>query len=317
MNKQFVIEIGWNIVKRATLTAFLILMALTLTFILMKAIPGDPFQDEQGIPEEVLKQVRAHWGLEDPLIYQYGRFLRSCVSLDFGPSLKYQEHTVQEIILHGAPLSLQLGLQALLIALPIGAIYGTLMALTQGKKAQYLTTIISSFGVSIPTFVAATSLQFFFAIAIPFLPVARWGGFSHTLLPSLALALGPAFQISRLMKASMIEVLEQPYIWTARMKGLNEWQVLTHHALKNSLLPLLNYIGPMAANILVGSFVVERVFAIPGLGQWFVNSVLNRDYPLIGAMTLLYSVLLLFIHTLVEILQKRMDKRMEMFEHSH
>ncbi len=295
-------------------TLVTVLLALTMTFILMKAIPGDPFQDEQGVPEEVLVNVRKHWGLEDPLIVQYGRFLRSALTLDFGPSLKYQEHTVREIIIQGAPISFRLGVQALILALPLGIFIGAFMAALHGGISSAIATLVSSLGVSMPTFVAAASLQFFLAISIPIFPVARWGDFAHTVLPTLALAIGPAFHISRLMKASLLDVYTQPYIWTARMKGLNEFQVLTKHALKNALLPLLPYIGPMAANILVGSFVVERVFAIPGLGQWFVNSVLNRDYPLIGAMTLLYSIILLVLHILVDAIQKRLDKRLTLQE---
>lgn len=295
-------------------TLVTVLLALTMTFILMKAIPGDPFQEEQGIPEEVLLNVRKHWGLEDPLIVQYGRFLASAVTLDFGPSLKYQEHTVREIIVQGAPISFRLGTQALLLALPVGIFFGAFMAMLHGGVGSILTTLISSLGVSMPTFVAAATLQFFFAISVPIFPVARWGDFSHTVLPTIALSIGPAFYIARLMKASLLDVYTQPYIWTARMKGLNEFQVLSKHALKNALLPLLPYIGPMAANILVGSFVVERVFAIPGLGQWFVNSVLNRDYPLIGAMTLLYSFILLTLHLIVDMLQKTLDKRITLQE---
>lgn len=299
----------YSLGKKLALLLGFILLLLTVTFFAMKAIPGDPFQDEQGIPPEVLQNVRAHWGLEDPLWEQYKRYITACATFTFGPSLRYQEHRVEEIIERGIPISFYLGLQALLIAIPFGILIGWVLAMFYGHNAEAWLLIFSSVGVSIPTFVSAASLQYFFGILYPLFPVARWGSSMHTVLPSLALALIPTFQIARLMRASLIEVYRQPYIWTARMKGLTEFQVFFRHALKNSILPLLGFIGPTAANILVGSFVVERIFGIPGLGQWFVNAVLNRDYPLIGAMTLLYSVVLFSIHIFIELVQIYLDPR--------
>lgn len=295
--------------KKLFLLVGFILLILTLTFLAMKCIPGDPFQDEQGIPPEVLRNVRAHWGLEDPLWEQYKRHIASCCTFTFGPSLRYQEHRVEEIIAQSIPISFYLGFQALLIAIPLGVMIGGLLAKLHGNRHEFIFLLVASLGVSIPTFVSAASLQYLFGILLPYFPVARWGSFMHTSLPSMALALIPTFQIARLIRASLIDVFQQPYIWTARMKGLTEGQVFYRHAVKNALLPILSFIGPTAANILVGSFVVERIFGIPGLGQWFVNAVLNRDYPLIGAMTLLYSIVLFSIHVFVELLQAKLDPR--------
>jgi len=296
--------------------AVTILLIATVTFALMKLAPGDPFQDEKGVPAECLAQLRHFYGLDDPLPVQYMRYLKSIFSFQFGPSLKYPSQTVNEIILQSFPISLLLGLEALFVSIPCGMIMGILSSVRHHKIEDSMSSLVAVIGLSVPSFVIASTLQFTFAFYFPLFPVARWGTFSHTVLPALALALGPASMISRLLRASILEIKNQPYIHMARTKGLASPHIFSFHILKNSCLPILSYLGPVATNILVGSFIVERVFAIPGLGQWFVNSVMNRDYPVIGGLTLFYSLLLLGIHTLIDLINSCLDPRINIQEHS-
>lgn len=270
----------------------------TATFFMMKAIPGDPFADAQTMLPETLKALHHYYGLDEPLDVQYLRYLSSIFTFDFGPSLKYQSQTVNQIIFSSFPVSATIGIEALLIAIPLGLLTGSFLSHFQNIWATSATIL----GVSVPTFVLATSLQFLFAIYIPLLPVARLDSFSHTILPSLALAIGPTCFIARLLRTSILEVRNMSYIQTARMKGLSEMRIMIVHVWKNALLPVLGYLGPVTTNVLVGSFVVERVFGIPGLGQWFVNGVINRDYPVIGGLTIFYSILLITIHTLLDLI---------------
>ena len=297
--------------SRRLLIAFAtIFLIASVTFVLMSFAPGSPFLEEQNMPIETLKALRAHYGLDDPFIVQYIRYLKSIFSGNLGPSLKYPAQTVNEIITNCFPISLTIGIEALLLSIPLGIGLGTYSALHAKGIKNYWTMAISVLGVSVPSFVIATSLQFLFAIYFPLFPVARWGTFQHTVLPSLALAIGPACFISRLLRASVLEVLNQQYVQTARTKGLKEWWVLLCHVLKNAVLPILGYLGPISTNVLVGSFVVERVFGIPGLGQWFVTGVINRDYPVIGGLTLFYSILLLANHTFIDMINSYLDPRL-------
>jgi oligopeptide transport system permease protein len=302
------------LVKRCLLSLLTIFAIATATFALMKAVPGDPFQDEKGIPAECIENLRKFYGLDDPLHIQYFRYVKSIFSLDFGPSLKYPAQSVNSIISSSFPISALLGFEALVIALPVGIALGSISAFRHKKLEDGISMAISVLGISVPSFVVASLLQFIFAMYFPIFPIARSGTFMHTVLPALALALGPVCMITRLLRASILEVLSQPYIHTAYAKGLSSSYVLFTHVLRNAFLPILSYLGPVTTNILVGSFIVERVFAIPGLGQWFVNGVLNRDYPVIGGLTLFYSMLLLGIHTLIDIGNQLLDPRIRLYE---
>ncbi len=275
----------------------------TATFFLMHLVPGDPFA-EQAItcPPETLKAIRRYYGLEDPLYLQYTRYIIQVFTFDLGPSLKYPAQTVNQIICGGLPISATLGFEALLFAIPCGILFGTISALySRGYSTAFVTTC-TVLGVSIPTFVLASLLQFLFAFHYPIFPVARWGSFMHTVLPALALATGPTCYIARLLRVNMLEVFNKEYIQVARLKGLDERRVVFVHVLKNAVIPILSYLGPVTTNVLVGSFAVERVFGIPGLGLWFVNSVINRDFPVIGGLTLFYSIFLIFNHTAIDLL---------------
>lgn len=286
-------------------------LVATITFFLMHAIPGDPFAEEQAIPEEILKSLYTHFHLDKPLHVQYWNYLKGLIQGDLGPSFKYQGRTGNDIISEGFPISLILGTEALALAIFSGITLGSLAALKRGRWQDHLTTIWAVFGISIPSFVLATFLQYLLSMKLGILPVARWGDFAHTILPALSLSALPTAFIARLTRANMIEVLQQDYILTAKSKGLNCFQIVMRHTLRNTLLPVVSYLGPLSASVLTGSFVVEKIFGIPGLGQWFVSIVINRDYTLIMALTIFYSAILMICVFIVDILYCLLDPRIK------
>lgn len=298
-------------IKKAALLFSSLLVIVTLTFFLMHAIPGDPFVQEKALSEEVLLALRKHYGLDQPLLVQYGCYLREVACGNLGPSFHYQGQAVATIIKEGLPISLYLGLQALVCAVFSGFILGSLAALYHQRWQDHLTMIVSIIGISVPSFILATYLQYVLAIQFDLLPVARWGSFSQTLLPTLSLAALPTAFIARLLRANMIEVWQQGHIQTAIAKGLGKKEILLHHVLRNSLLPVVTYLGPLSAAILTGSFAVEKIFAIPGLGQWFVLSITNRDYAVIMGITLFYSALLLLCVFIVDCVYCLIDPRLK------
>lgn len=282
---------------------------VSATFFLMKSIPGDPFSQERGMPPEILEALKEHYGLNDPWYVQYGRYLYSVVTWDLGPSFKYKGRTVNAIIHEGFPVSLALGSVSLLLALGMGVLLGTLAAMHRNRWQDYLAMLIAIIGISVPSFILATLLQYIFALKLGWFPVARWGTWQHMVLPAIALAALPTAFIARLTRSNMLEVLQMDYINTARAKGIAQWRVITRHALRNALLPVISYLGQLTVNILVGSFIIEKIFGIPGLGQWFVTSVSNRDYTVIMGTTVFYSIILLTAIFLVDILYVVIDPR--------
>ncbi len=284
---------------------------VTLTFILMHSIPGDPFLQEQAIPEEILKSLYRYYGLDQPWYIQYLRYLKGVVTWNLGPSFKYESRTVNQIISSGFPVSFSLGMMALFIAIGVGTTLGMISAWFRNRWQDHGAAIFSVLGISVPSFLIATLLQYIFCIKLQLLPVARWGSFSHAILPALSMAALPTAFIARLTRSSMVEVLQQDYILTARSKGLSSVRILIRHVMRNALLPVVTYIGPLTASILTGSFVVEKIFAIPGLGYWFVMSVSNRDYTVILGVTVFYSCLLMFCVFLVDILYTFIDPRIK------
>lgn len=295
---------------------FSIILALftivTLTFFLMKALPGDPFTQEKAIPQEVLESLYEHYKLNDPWYMQYGHYIMSTVKGDFGPSFTYRGRTVNDIIKSGFPISLILGLEALFLSIVFGIFLGTCAALKKSRWQDYLSIFIAVLGVSVPSFIFAAFLQYFFSIKLDLLPVARWGSFAQTILPALSLSALPTAFIARLTRANMIETLSTDYIKTAKAKGLSPIVVIVKHALGNSLLPIVTYLGTLIANILTGSFIIEKIFGIPGLGQWFINSITNRDYTVIMGLTVFYSVILLSATLMVDILYTWIDPRIKL-----
>lgn len=292
-------------------SCIVLLAIITITFLLMHAIPGGPFTGEKNLPPAVLKNIEARYHLNDPLWQQYTDYLVNLVHFDLGPSFKYAGRSVNDIIEESFPVSLQLGAVSISLAILFGIPAGAIAALRQNKWQDYSTMFLATLGVSMPSFVLATLLIYGFAIKLALLPAALWDGVEYMILPALALAGHPMAFIARLTRSSMLEVLSQDYIKTARAKGLSQTVILYRHALKNALIPVVTYIGPMAAGVLTGSFIIETIFAIPGLGRHFVTSIYNRDYTVILGITVFYSVLIIVFNLLVDLIYPLLDPRIK------
>lgn len=294
-------------------SSLLVLLAIiSITFLLMHAIPGGPFTNEKNIPAAVLKNIEEHYHINDPLWKQYTDYLSSLARFDLGPSFKYAGRSVNDIIRESFPVSCQLGLLSICLALLLGIPAGAVAALRQNKWQDYATMLLATIGVSVPSFVVATVLVYLLAIRLSLLPAAMWGGIEYMIMPSVALAAHPMAFIARLTRSSMLEVLAQDYIKTARAKGLPQSVILYRHALKNALIPVVTYAGPMSASILTGSFIIETIFAIPGLGRHFVTSIYNRDYTVILGVTVFYSVLVIGLNLIVDLVYPLLDPRIKL-----
>jgi oligopeptide transport system permease protein len=284
----------------------------TGTFILMHAIPGGPFKKEKALPPAVQRNIEERYKLNDPLWKQYTDYLKNLVRGDLGPSFKYLGRSVNDIIRDGFPVSATLGAWAILFALVVGVPAGIISALNQNKWQDNVVMAIAIIGVSVPNFVIATLLMYVFAVKLRWLPVAMWGTPKHVILPMIALAGFPAAFFARLMRSSTLDVLSQDYIRTARAKGLSWYAVVVKHVVKNAILPVVTYLGPLIAGILTGSFVVENIFAIPGLGRYYVTSIYNRDYTTIMGVTIFYSAFLVLLNFLVDIAYGWIDPRIKL-----
>lgn len=298
--------------KKCILFVLSLFIVTTATFFLMHAIPGDPFTQDKAIPEEILKAMYQHYGLDRPLFFQYLSYLKGLAIGDLGPSFKYQGRTVNEIIAQGFPVSLTLGLEALFISIGAGISIGAIAAWKYQRWQDHLMMLVAILGLSIPSFIFATFLQYLLAMKLDLFPIARWGSFSHTILPAISLAVLPTACIARLTRSNMIEVFQYDYIQTAKAKGLNSATIITRHVLRNALLPVITFLGPLTASILTGSFAIEKIFGIPGLGQWFVVSIANRDYTVIMGTTIFYSAILMFCVFVVDLLYCMIDPRIKL-----
>lgn len=287
-------------------------LIVTATFFLMRTAPGNPFTSEKQLPPEIERALNEHYGLDQPWYVQYGEYLGRIAQWDFGPSFKYKARTVNDLIETGFPVSLALGLEAILISVSLGVLLGIIAALRHNKWQDYGAMIFAVMGISVPSFIMASVLQYIFAIKLQILPVARWDSFAHTILPALALASTPMAFIARLTRSSMLEVLSNDYIRTAKAKGLSERAITVKHAIRNALLPVVTYLGPLSAGVITGSFVIERIFGIPGLGSHFVTSITNRDYTVIMGVTVFYSIILLTAILLVDIAYGLIDPRIKL-----
>ncbi len=295
--------------RKALILLISLWCVITGTFLLMHAIPGDPFIGDKVIPEEVLKSLYAYYGLDQPLWVQYMNYLKGIFSGELGPSIVYHGRSVNQFIKEGFPISAQLGLQALFVSIPCGILLGTWAAMKRAQWQDSCSMVISTVGVSVPNFVLSSLLQFLFCVKFHLLPVARWGSFEHTILPTIALAALPTAYIARLTRSNMVEVLSQDYIRTAMAKGLPLFRISIYHGLRNAILPVITYLGPIATQILTGSFMIEKIFAIPGLGQWMIHSISGRDYPMIMGLTIFFSSFLMISMFLVDLVYSLLDPR--------
>lgn len=301
-------------IQRFISMVLVIFIIATATFFLMRVIPGGPFSREKKVPPQVLKNLERRYNLDWPLWKQYADYMWNLARGDLGPSFRYQGRTVNSIIKDGFPVSATLGFMAVCLALLIGIPAGIISALNQNKWQDNLAMLGSIIGVSIPSFVLAVIMIYVFGLKLGWLPTAMWGRPSQAIMPAIALALGPTAVIARLMRSTMLEVIQQDYIKTARAKGLPQRLVIYRHALKNALIPVVTFLGPYIAAVFTGSFVIERMFAIPGLGRYYVNSIYNRDYTVALGVTIFYSALLVFMNFVVDITYAWLDPRIQLTE---
>ena len=297
------------ILKRLLLAILTVWVVITVTFFVSRAVPGGPFMGEKAISEAALQALEAKYGLDKPVFQQYLTYLKDIVTqMDFGPSLKQRGLMVIDIIMDGMAISLKLGLTAACIALVTGIVLGSVAALRRNKLIDKIVMIITTAFVSMPSFIMGTLMLILFCINLQWLPAngAAEGGL---ILPIITLALYPMAYITRLTRSSMLDVLGQDYIRTAKAKGVSAGRIIFGHALKNSLIPVITYFGPMLAYIVTGSLVVEKIFAVPGIGRAFVNSIINRDYPLIMGTTIVLATLIVVMNLITDILYKVVDPR--------
>ncbi len=284
---------------------------ITATFFMVRFVPGGPFTGEKAIAPEILQNLEAHYGLNQPLWQQYLRYLGNLMHGDLGPSFKYANRTINEIIADKLPVSLELGGWALLVAVGVGVPLGVLAAVRRNTWLDYLCGGMGMVGICVPTFVLGPLLALFFGIQVGWLPVSGWYGPADRILPAVTLGFVYAAYLMRLTRGGMLEVLHQDYIRTARAKGASEWRVIRHHALRGGLLPVVAFLGPAIAGILTGSFVIETIFQIPGLGREFVNSAFSRDYTLVLGTVILYAVLIVTLNLVADIVQVWLNPRLK------
>jgi len=302
------------IMKRLLIMVITLWIIITLTFILMISIPGSPFNSEVASNEVVQKNMEKHYGLDKPPIVQYFTYIKSIVTFDFGPSIKNSSQSVNDLLGRGFPISFELGMATIIVAVISGILLGIVAALRHNGFVDYLAMTIAVLGISIPNFILATLLIQQLAVNVEIFPVARWTSPAHMVLPVIALATGPMAIIARLTRSTMLEVLTQDYIKMAKAKGLSPWKVIFKHALKNALMPVVTIMGTLLAGVLTGSFVIEQIFAIPGMGKYFVESINNRDYPVIMGTTVFYSAFLIISLFLVDIAYGLLDPRIKTHE---
>jgi oligopeptide transport system permease protein len=299
------------IVRRLLQVIPVLFVIITATFFMVRFVPGGPFTAEKAIPPEILKNLEAHYGLDQPLWRQYLSYLGKIAHGDFGPSFKYSNRTVNEIIADKLPVSLELGSLALLVALLVGLPLGVLAAVRRNSWLDYLASSIGMLGISVPTFVLGPLLVLFFAIRLGWVNASGWYGPSDRVLPALTLGFVYAAYLMRLTRGGMLEVLNQDYIRTARAKGASELRIVLRHALRGGLLPVVAFLGPAIAGILTGSFVIETIFQIPGLGREFVNSAFNRDYTLVLGTVMLYASLIVLLNLAADVAQVWLNPKLK------
>jgi oligopeptide transport system permease protein len=301
------------LVRRLMISVPTLLIIITIAFFMMRVAPGGPFDQERALPPEIERNMLAAYNLNAPLVVQYWDYLKGVVQGDFGPSFKYQDFSVAELLLSGFPASLRVGGIAIALAVVIGITLGTIAALRQNSGIDYAVMATAMTGITIPNFVMAPLLTLVLGVYLGWLPVAGWGGGApqFLILPVIALALPQIAYIARLTRGSMIENLNANFVRTARAKGLRERIVVVRHALKGALLPVVSYLGPATAQIMTGSVVIETIFGIPGIGRYFVQAALNRDYTLVMGTVIVYAVLIILLNLVVDLLYGLLDPKVK------
>ncbi len=299
---------GKYILKRIGISLITIWALVTVVFFLVRMMPGDPFNDPKMTPT-IRANLNAYYGLDKPPLEQYGTYLSNLLHGDFGYSMKYTNQTVNDLLAGAFPYSADLGIRALCFAVSFGLVFGIISALNRGTKIDLFFVIIAVIGTSVPDFIMGAILQHFFAIKWGLLPIAQYKGFSYTILPAVGLGFYTMASVSRIMRASMLEVVQQDYIKTARSKGISKFRITWKHQIRNAIMPVVTIMGPTVAAVLTGTFVIESIFAIPGMGKYYVESVQNYDYSMILGMTVFYGTFLVLANMIVDILYGLIDPR--------
>ena len=301
------------ILKRILIALFVIFIIATFTFWLSRAIPGGPFSGgDKPLPPTVLANLERKYNLDKPIFEQYLLYMKDLCKLDFGLSMYNDSYTVNDYIQTRFPISCTLGVFALMLAVLLGIPMGIVSALRQNHWQDNIIKVLTTLFISMPSFVVASALMYYLGYKWGLLPIAKWGTWQQAVMPVLALSVGPLATITKYMKSSMLEVLNSDYVRTARAKGAGHFRVIYIHTLRNALLPILTIIGPMFAGIICGSFVVESIFAIPGLGKSFTEAIFNRDYTMIMGLTIFYSTLLIIVGLLIDIIYTFVDPRISL-----
>jgi oligopeptide transport system permease protein len=299
------------ILKRLFASAIMLLLLITVSFFMIKLIPGSPFASEKMQPGSK-KAIYAYYGLDKPVHEQYFLYLKNLLRGDLGVSYKIRSVTVNEVIAKSFPYSLDLGIRAIIVAVAAGLALGIVSAYKRGKAVDTFTMILATIGIAVPSFLVGFFIQYLFAVKLRWLPVAQYKSFAHTILPTFALSLGMLATIAKYSRASMIEVIYADFVKTADAKGLSKLRIIVHHQLRNALLPIVTLLGPMVAMVITGTFVVENVFAIPGLGRYYVTSITNLDYTMIMGLTIFFAGFLVVMNLLVDVVYVLIDPRIKM-----
>lgn len=302
---------GKYVLKRVILAVFTIWLVATITFFLMFLVPGGPFLAEKSPSPATLEALNRKYGLDQPVIVQYKNYMLNLLKGDMGESIKQRGRTVNDIIFTGFKVSARIGGLAILLSVLVGVPLGCIAALNRGKWIDSLIIVVCTFGIAVPGFVVSTLLMLLFSVKLNLLPTYGLSSWRHYIMPVMALAFYPTAYIARLMRTSMLDVLGQDYMRTARAKGLSQFKMLFKHALRNAILPVVTYLGPMVAYTLTGSLVVEKIFTIPGLGNDFVDSITGRDYTMIMGTTIFLATLVIIMNLLVDIAYKIIDPRIK------
>ena len=297
------------ILKRLVISIITIWLIATCSFFLLRTLPGNPFSTTQLLSVEMQERMMSYYGLDRPLIEQYFTFMKNLLHGDFGYSLKYVGQSVNGLIAEKFPVSAQLGIQAYLLSFPIGVLFGIIAARHRGRAIDYSLVGFSVLGVSVPAFILASLLQYVFAIKLKLLPVALWSSFRHTILPTIALSIGSIAGKTRLMRTLMLEVLTEDYVKTAKAKGLPTWRIIWSHQVRNAIIPMIPSLGMEIVSILMGSFVVEQIFAVPGIGAFFVTSVQSLDYTMTLGLTVFFGVFVVAANFIIDLIYGLVDPR--------